>query len=75
MPLKCAITAEKSRPLCTNSVIYLHPESTRLITEIEATVVQLKLKTYREWSVDLSNTLLLLLLLYLARQNNDMVIC
>ena len=35
-----------SSPLCTNSGTHLYPQSTKLTTEIDATVVQLKPETY-----------------------------
>ena len=43
----------RSSPLCKNSRTHLYPESTTLITEIEATGVQLKTETYLAWSIAL----------------------
>ena len=42
-------------PLSTNSGTHPYPESTWLITAIEATGVQLKPETYIEWSIALLN--------------------
>ena len=38
--------AQMSSPLCVNRGTHLYPESTTLITEIEATGVQLKPETH-----------------------------
>ena len=43
----CTINVVKES-LCTNSGTNLYPESTRLVTEMEATGVQLKPETYIE---------------------------
>ena len=40
-----------SSPLCVNRGTHLYPESTTLITEIEATGVQLKPETHMECSI------------------------
>ena len=44
-------------PLYTNSRTHLYPESTTLITEIEATWVQLRPETYIELSIALGHDL------------------
>ena len=49
------ILVYRSSPLCTNSGTHMYPESTTLITEIEATGVQLKAETYIQWSIALMN--------------------
>ena len=45
-----------SGPLYANNGAHLYPESTTMITEIEATGVQLKPETFIEWSMALRLT-------------------